>query len=503
MRISRICFYKRNVPRDERASGPRASSHARRRQRLTFCLYFQTARGHTPDLAILDEAGFISPQALLSLIPLMAIDGTKQIHTTSPAKNAWISKLADLKNPVTGEPHIHLIAQQFKCNYHASDSDITCPCMDLYRPDHMTVDHRMKDLLNLVDPGAFDFELTGCVAGAETSFSGVSKPFTEDLLKRFLTAIPEATCDDYVESFYVGVDPTFCTGSMSNVGCASVVKMKPGSPGPGLLVVGLDAVVVEDLDHVIHMVHSHLVLKHVAGLKALFPTAFERAPVVFVVERNLFTADIALLTQNISNAAMTLFKKQIVIYTDANGQTGFLTTAQSKLENVTHFVACLRRDCVGHAEACFSFANSLRSAFKRRDHRLDSEVVQIKASQESYDPLASVANPTTEAQLGDLSHHDRVRFFKRYGGIELSLGVEASDFTDGVYALETLCAKLSNISIDSQQRIPVVSTGGKRWVKGQGRERDDLVSAFLICLGRAITEEEHRPRWRTGQNRGF
>ncbi|AXF48606.1 ORF42-like protein [Bufonid herpesvirus 1] len=165
----------------------------------------------------------------------MAIDGTKQIYTTSPAKDAWIGNLGDLRDPATGEHHWHLIAQQFKCAYHASDPEITCPCMDVYRPDHMTVDGKMKALLNMVDPGAFDFELTGCLSGA-TSGSEFVKPLTPHLLQRFLGNIALPFCNDQVETVYVAVDPTYSTGLLSSIGCCTIFRMKEWFSGPRFLV---------------------------------------------------------------------------------------------------------------------------------------------------------------------------------------------------------------------------------------------------------------------------
>ncbi|ABG25767.1 ORF42 [Ranid herpesvirus 1] len=468
-----------------------------------------TARGQNPDLVIVDEAAFICMPALLSLIPLMAIDGTKQIHTTSPVDaGAWISRLSELRDVDTGEPHVHMIAQQFKCDYHAQDADITCPCMDVYRPDHMTVDVQLKDILNLISPGAFDYELTGCLQSATRGIdAGGASTFSKDLTTRFIQNVPDVVDQALIASIYVSMDPTFCNGSMSSIGCCTFVRMEESTSGPKLLVVCLDEMRVEDLGQVFHMAHSHLAIKHMAAARALFPSAFHRVPLVFVPERNTYAVDISILAHNVCASAERLLNKEVMIYGDALGQPGLQTVARHKVLSVMNIAACVRQDYIGHLEACVSCGDGLRKAFKRRDKELDSRLVQIDVERwrggetATVDPLRHLPAPGTASDLQDLSVQDKVAFFKRYGGLDLALEPASDDFAAGNAHLKLLCSQLMEVKIDETTgKAPVVVTGGKKWMKGTGQcARDDLLSAFIIGATVALTEPEHKSRWKTGR----
>nr|UFP63455.1 terminase [Tiger shark herpes-like virus] len=202
----------------------RVCAHRLARNNTVFQFLFQTARGQNPDLTVVDEAAFINLPALLAVIPLMAITGTKQIHTSSPVENtSWISKVYQLKDK-DGKPAVHVISYQFKCQFHAMlTPDFSCSCCDIYCPDHISIDEFLQQLLNLIHPGSFEMELTGATMQVGDNI----KPFYGGTFKTFLVNTVDTTTSkfaDAIDSFYISVDPTFGNGRQSGIGICTLVK---------------------------------------------------------------------------------------------------------------------------------------------------------------------------------------------------------------------------------------------------------------------------------------
>ncbi|AXF48608.1 ORF42-like protein [Bufonid herpesvirus 1] len=259
---------------------------------------------------------------------------------------------------------------------------------------------------------------------------------------------------------------------------------------------------VENLCSASHMAHCYLCLKHIAAVKTLFPYTFQNAPIVLVVERNTYSTDVELLMQNVWASVAILYGKTVHVYMDRDGRTpGFITTRESKVKSVSNLNVCLAKDLLGRLDATFSFGSGLYKTFLNRETEFKQKI-QIEYDPSQFNPLKSVANPTTADELYELSDTDKAIFFKTYGGVDISLTVTPQDYVDGWTNLEQLCKKLSVVSlVPGSNNNPVVSTGGKKWVKGQqGRDRDDIVSAFLIGIWCAIAEREHKPRWQPGKN---
>ncbi|ARR28926.1 hypothetical protein [Ranid herpesvirus 3] len=154
----------------------------------------------------------------------MAITGTKQIHTTSPVdSNVWIARLQELNDPDNDKIVVHTINHQFKCERHAEDPGVSCPCLDIYVPDHMTVDEALKSILNVIQPGSFDSELTGCVSALSTGVLA-RQPFPKPVINMFQCNEMKSLSDTDVELFIIAVDPTFASGSKSSIACVSLIK---------------------------------------------------------------------------------------------------------------------------------------------------------------------------------------------------------------------------------------------------------------------------------------
>ncbi|UWI83586.1 truncated terminase [Anguillid herpesvirus 1] len=102
---------------------------------------------------------------LVSVLPLMTVKGTKQIHISSPgAPNSWISQVGDVKRE-DGSTLAQVIDCKYRCRAHAQIGDksqaFSCVCNDIFRPDHIKIETGVESLMNLVSEGSFETELTG------------------------------------------------------------------------------------------------------------------------------------------------------------------------------------------------------------------------------------------------------------------------------------------------------------------------------------------------------
>lgn len=240
----------------------------------------------------------------------------------------------------------------------------------------------------------------------------------------------------------------------------------------------------DDLPHVIHMMHSHIAYKHAATLSDFFPSAFAKRPLLFVPEGNTFEADVTTLNYNFSHTCEILLGKKPSLYANKYSRFGFITTAETKFAAASIMSARMRIDTLYKFEHILSFSDELRTAFKTRDAALDRETIQIMKKEEwgqNNDPLNYLANPTTAEELALLPDVDRIRFFKLYGGINLSRDIVGKNIEQGAVMFEELCDQMARIVLDDSTKTPHIKTGGKQYNKGI-YTRDDLYAALSIAV---------------------
>ena len=197
-----------------------------------FFYVFQASRGQSADLILVDEVGFVSPKVLLAVLPNIAFKGRKQVHITSHVGNtAWLNKVVDITKD-DGEPAYHVISQSFKCRYHDRDTGLTCFCLGVYCPQHISVDNHLKELMNAITPKGFESEVTGSTSTALNDVkTDATSPFEPAVMNKFLShnCVDMETLDKAtIVRAFVCLDPTFGGGSKSCAGLCCAVELACG-----------------------------------------------------------------------------------------------------------------------------------------------------------------------------------------------------------------------------------------------------------------------------------
>ncbi|ABG25669.1 ORF68 [Ranid herpesvirus 2] len=443
-----------------------------------------SARGQNPDLVIVDEAGFVNKGAFLSVLPLMAVKGTKQIHISSHVdKDAWLSRLGEVIDPITGKAGVHLIKSQFKCDMHAADSGVTCACNDYLCPDHMTVDDVLKQILELVVPGSFDTELTGCVVGDVNGGGTNSKPFETVVTKLLANCVTDVD-QSQIQAFYIGVDPTYGAHTMSSVGVCTIVRLNAETcSGPYMLIVGLDEVPLASVKESVYKAHAAIVLRHVMLLHKLFPAALARGkPIMVIMEQNTYTACNSLVTCTITEYAAKS-GIHVEIYKE-NDQVGFQTTRASKLTATICAARAIAQDTLSYTVNVFSGGDSLLKAIKESDEALEDCLSKdAPASAEGLlDPDMYLLPPESHTDVALMHDCQKRIYMKEFRNlVDVALIPPTHDcFRAGVEQLRNLCTQLLQVEIEVTGKEPKVITGGKKPSKDK-YSRDDLFAAFFIA----------------------
>nr|UKB92889.1 DNA packaging terminase subunit 1 [Acipenserid herpesvirus 1] len=419
-----------------------------------------TARGQNPDLVLIDEAGFINLPALLSVLPLMAINGTKQIHISSPVNhNAWISRVEDIKD-ADGQQAVHVAVHRFKCKYHADAPGATCSCSDIYCPDHITVNHLLQSLLNLVQPGSFEMELTGAVqSGGRNDLN--PRPFTDEICAQFAGFTASlSSVRSKVAGMYVAIDPTFSTGTLSGVGVCSLVRT---TDDRFLVILGLDEIKVDDLRELTMKVHLAALLAHIYSFLIMFPTTCKTLPITVVIEQNTFNYDITNLWHQVDAEARKQFGLALQVYSENPGEIG-KHTGRNKTSMVLSCAALIKAGRLGRIDTCLSMGSTIRGHFLQKMAALKNE------DQAAF--VMACNEKTLESSMELPQFQD----------------IPAEAFDSGKTALHSLCVEMISVEIDTERKIPVVITGGKKRGEKGVYTKDDMLAAFIIAVAAAINK---------------
>ena len=207
----------------------------------------------------------MSAKVLLAVLPNIAFQGRKQVHITSHVgSSSWINKVAEIRTD-NGDQAYHVVSQSFKCRYHAKTPGLTCCCLGVYCPQHISVDNHLKQLMNMVSPRGFENEVTGSGNGLSTDLkTDITTPFEPAVISRFMhnnISISEI-CKSMVVRAYLCFDPTFGGGSKSGAGLCSAVELADGR-----LVVSKKKIYIYIYIYI--YIHIHIYL-FIAGLTMLF-----------------------------------------------------------------------------------------------------------------------------------------------------------------------------------------------------------------------------------------
>lgn len=183
----------------------------------------------------------MNSKVLLAVLPNIAFRGRKQVHITSHVGNTpWLNKVSLIRKD-NGDSAYHVVSQSFKCGYHSKEPGLTCVCLGIYCPQHITVDAHLKELMNMIVPKGFESEVTGSSSTASTDMkTDITTPFEKCVILKFLSdncVTLAQTRDKRVVRVYLCLDPTFGGGSTSCVGLCCAVELCDGQ-----LVVSLSSV---------------------------------------------------------------------------------------------------------------------------------------------------------------------------------------------------------------------------------------------------------------------
>lgn len=192
--------------------------------------FTQASRGQSAELILVDEVGFVNSKVLLAVLPNIAFRGRKQVHITSHVNNTpWLNKVSDIRGD-DGEPAYHVVSQSFKCRYHERDPGLTCFCLGIYCPQHISVDSHLKELMNMVAPKGFESEVTGSSSTSSLDTkTDTTYPFEAAVINKFNNCITlESVNRSSVVKAYLCLDPTFGGGSRSCAGVCCAVELSSG-----------------------------------------------------------------------------------------------------------------------------------------------------------------------------------------------------------------------------------------------------------------------------------
>lgn len=471
---------------------------------MPFLYVLQSARGQNPDICIVDEAAFVSASLLVSVMPLMTVKGTKQIHISSPGQpNSWITQVGDIKQD-NGETLAQVIDCKYKCKSHATtsfssgyrplkanpDDDISCSCYDIYRPDHIKIEHGVGTLMNMVSEGSFETELTG---GHTLAIRPENHPFEVGASNFLLTNVPinHPLFSSPDESCVViAVDPTWSTGTVSSIGiCAAIHTSRLGMPR--MIVFGLDEVDISD--HILSSskLHESVVKTHIMVCKLMFP----KLPICFLIEANTYCEPSMNLWVTISNWALKSNVNNLFCYVDRekdkqNSKPGKLI-GRNKLSQMLNFADALKAYKVGRADVVYSVGQMVLQSFTRRLKLAETES-QYKQTHTSLsermfnkDTLLMSDNVT----LGEDKEQLLFAIAQHLDSDPFTVRKLLFNFTSD--NLNKLMVQMRRVKVTSDHNNqPVLDTGGKKRTAGT-YTKDDILSAFF--LNHLITDELNNP----------
>ncbi|KAK7878299.1 hypothetical protein WMY93_031118 [Mugilogobius chulae] len=190
------------------------------------------SRGQSADLILVDEVGFVNSKVLLSVLPNIAFRGRKQVHITSHVNQTpWLNKVSEIRGD-DGEPAYHVVSQSFKCKFHERHPGLMCSCLAIYCPQHISVDTKLRQLMDLVNPRGFESEVTGSTCSQSGDIkSDETTPFEPRVINRFLSnnclAMDFLVRAPVVRAYFC-LDPTFGGGSRSCAGVCGAIELADG-----------------------------------------------------------------------------------------------------------------------------------------------------------------------------------------------------------------------------------------------------------------------------------
>ncbi|XP_045072169.1 uncharacterized protein LOC123485286 [Coregonus clupeaformis] len=417
------------------------------------CLLQCASRGQSADLILVDEVGFVSSKVLLAVLPNIAFRGRKQVHITSHVNNTpWLNKVADIRGE-DGEPAYHVVSQSFKCRYHEREPGLTCFCLGVCCPQHISVDNHLKELMNMVTPKGFESEVTGSSSTSSTDTkTDHTTPFEPSVINKFLSnnsVTLEYMNRGSVVRAYLCLDPTFGGGSRSCAGVCCAVELAGGK----LVVMALEELEIRDLDQVTR-VYAALLCAHIRLLKLIMPRVmWKEVPVVMVFEQNTYV-NALVDVKNLIEQSLLRSGFKVLFYSKWSHINNKYMLGEALLSEVTKKTRMLE-STIGTSKGAGSsnkMGSNMDVFMYRRSRKGVNLATDITASLlETRDIIALPGD-----RLTDKAHAEQ-----------------------GKLLLGKLREEMAMVTITEAVKCSTVTTGGKKSVDGE-YTRDDMLSAFLL-----------------------
>ncbi|XP_032366246.1 uncharacterized protein LOC116685140 [Etheostoma spectabile] len=445
------------------------------------------SRGQSADLILVDEVGFVSSKVLLAVLPNIAFRGRKQVHITSHVNNTpWLHRVEDIRGE-NGEPAYHVVSQSFKCRRHEREPGLTCACLGVYCPQHISIDNHLKELMNMVTPKGFENEVTGnsITSSTETKTDNTT-PFESSVINKFLSnnsvTLDYMRCASVVRA-YLCLDPTFGGGSRSCAGVCCAVELAGGN----LVVMALEELEIRDLDHVTQA-YAALLSAHVRLLKLLMPRVmWKEIPVVVVFEQNTYVNALVdvknLVEYSLARSGFKVLFYSKWSYINNKYMLGKHVGAKTKLAMVLSTVSAINRETLYYCDVVMSLGWAVLSEAMRKTHILESSIGTAQGAGSSnkmgsnkevfmYRRSQRGVNLATDITASVLETRDVIT-------LPESRLADKTHAQQGKVLLGKLREELSMVTITASPKGSTVTTGGKKSVNGE-YSRDDMLSAFLL-----------------------
>ncbi|AVP72266.1 DNA packaging terminase subunit 1 [Silurid herpesvirus 1] len=431
------------------------------------------ARGQIPDFVLIDEAAFVNPASLLSLLPLLAVKNRKQIHISSHIPKSWVTRVETIMGS-DGKRAFHVINQRFKCEGHAHLPGMMCPCSAIFCPTHIDLNESIQELINNITPGGCEIELTGG-DGAGLLKKDVAQPFSEELIRQFLAnTIVEL---DEVRRVFIAVDPTYANGTQSSFGVCTFAELKNGQ----FQILAVEEVAIGEMRAILMHFYTTILLAHVDFILGILSR--KDIPIIFLPEQNTFMFDNETLWRHLYMAAEQKFGIKLFVYKqfsrNGGAEIGKLVSG-NKASMVIKAHNMMETEMVGRLMTVASFGEIIKGLYLHNQHTIN-KFYRAEHTKTITDARSANLNPQDLDDFKKLTPGESADYIFRYlggGTVAISPG-DTGIFEAGTALVTRLGCELMAIELKSVGKTIKVTTGGKRY-QGGGYSRDDLFAAFLL-----------------------
>ena len=254
-----------------------------------------------------------------------------------------------------------------------------------------------------------------------------------------------------------------------------------------LQVTGLEEMEIRDLDQVTP-VYAALLCCHIRLLKLLLPGAnWKSVPVVIVFEQNTYVNSLGdvktLIGQSLSHSGFRILFYHKWSASHNKYMLGKYVTAKTKVEMVVSTVSAIAQNTLAYSESVMSLSWAVLERANKTTQCLETAIGTAKGTSSSnrmgsalevsmYKRSKRGANLATDVLASVMVGRDVLK-------LSDDLLLDGTNVEQGKLLLGKLRDEMAQVTMTESSKGSLVSTGGKRSVRGE-YTRDDVLSAFLL-----------------------